>query len=143
MGVVGGAGHVGLPLGIVLADAGFEVTLIDKDETKLETIRSGTLPYRESGGEELFSEVLEADRLSTTTDLERVRDCSAIFVVVGTPIDEHHNPQMDPLLSLVDELVEYLSPGQLVSFRSTLYPRTTTNVRGRLTNAGFEVGDDI
>lgn len=143
IGVVGGAGHVGLPLGVVLADAGFEVTLIDKDEAKLETIRGGTLPYREPGGQELLSEVLEAGRLSMTTKLERVRDCSAIFVVVGTPIDEHHNPQMDQLLSLVDELVGYLTSGQLVSFRSTLYPGTTKNVYDRLTKAGFEIGEDI
>lgn len=143
IGVIGGAGHVGLPLGIILADAGFEVSLIDKDEEKLARISNGVLPYREPGGEELLTDAIEAGTLETTTEIEQIRDCDAIFVVIGTPIDEHHNPQMDRLLSLVDELVGYLSPGQLLSFRSTLYPGTTRIVQDRIEDAGFEIGEEI
>jgi UDP-N-acetyl-D-mannosaminuronic acid dehydrogenase len=98
IGVIGGAGHVGLPLGIILADAGFEVSLIDKDEEKLARISNGVLPYREPGGEELLTDAIEAGTLETTTEIEQIRDCDAIFVVIGTPIDEDHNPQMDRLL---------------------------------------------
>jgi len=132
VGVIGGAGHVGLPLGIVLADAGFEVSLIDKDEKKLKSINDGTIPYREPGGKELLKNTLEAGTLETTTEIEAVRDCDAIFVVIGTPIDEHQNPQMDRLLSLVDELLDLMSPETLLSFRSTLYPGTTSIVRDKL-----------
>lgn len=143
IGVIGGAGHVGLPLGVVLANGGFDVSLIDKDEEKLEMIQDGLLPFLEPGGERLLEDALAADRLHTTTALERVRDCDAVFVVVGTPIDEHHNPQMDQLLNLIDDITEYLSDGQLLSLRSTVYPGTTDIVRNRLSTAGFEVGEDI
>lgn len=143
IGVIGGAGHVGLPLGIVLADAGFKVSLIDKDEAKLATIEDGTLPYREPGGEQLLDKALATGKLKTTTSLEVVANCDAVFVVIGTPIDEHQNPQMDRLLDLIEELTEHLREDQLLSFRSTLYPGTTNIVRDRLSDAGFEVGENI
>lgn len=141
--VIGGGGHVGLPMGLILADAGHTVTLVDTDAARLATIESGTMPFNEPGGERLLEEALEDGRLTTSTELAAVADCRAIICVVGTPIDAHHNPQMDNLVGVVDGMLDHLDPGDLLVFRSTVYPGTTNIVRKRLERAGFRVGEDL
>lgn len=141
--IVGGGGHVGLPLGLVLADSGYHVTLVDTDEDRLSLIESGQLPFHEPGGEGLLQDALNADRLATSPDIASISDSDAIFVVIGTPIDEHHNPQMDGFLSVVDDIVEHANEDQLLLFRSTVYPGTTNIVCDRLDKAGYSVGEDI
>ncbi len=141
--LVGGGGHVGLPLGIVLADAGFSVTLIDKDRDRLETIERGELPFSEPGGQPLLESALESGRLTTTTDINETANSDVVFVIIGTPIDEHHNPQMSSLLDVVDDIVDNLIEGQLLVFRSTIYPGTTNIVCDRLESEGYTVGEDV
>lgn len=143
IGIIGGGGHVGLPMGIVLADAGFSVTLIDKDEERLRTVENGKMPFSEPGGESMLESVLEAGRLETTTDAAVTADCDVVFFVIGTPIDEHHNPQMEVLLDVVDEIVGYIDENTLLVFRSTIYPGTTNIVCDRLEDAGFTVGENV
>ncbi|WP_256301945.1 NAD(P)-binding domain-containing protein, partial [Haloarchaeobius salinus] len=143
IGIIGGAGHVGLPMGLVLADAGFSVTLIDTDEERLRTVENGEMPFSEPGGESLLESALNAGRLDTTTDAAVTADCDVVFIVIGTPIDEHHNPQMDVLLGVVDEVVDHIEEDTLLVFRSTIYPGTTNIVCDRLEDAGHEVGEDV
>lgn len=143
IGIIGGGGHVGLPMGIVLADAGFHVTLIDKDRDTLNTIENGKLPFNEPGGKPLLEEVLAEDRLGTTTEVNATADCDVIFFVIGTPIDEHHNPQMNPLLTVVDDVISHLTDDQLLIFRSTIYPGTTNLVCELLNEADYTVGKDV
>jgi len=141
--VIGGGGHVGLPMGIVLANAGFSVTLIDKNEERLATIENGELPFDEPGGKPLLEEALANERLETTTDIEAAGDCDVVFFVIGTPIDEHHNPQMDLLLDLLYDVIENLDGGELLVFRSTIYPGTTDMVCDILEDEGYSVGQDV
>ena len=63
--------------------------------------------------------------LQATTDASAVRDAQVVICVVGTPIDEHLNPQVDKLLSLVEDLKSHLRPQQLFVLRSTVYPGAT------------------
>lgn len=141
--IIGGAGHVGLPLGILLASADHSVTLIDTDEEALAEIASGSMPFSEPGGEPLLEDALAADKLSVSSDLANVGSSDVIIVVIGTPIDEHHNPQIDTLLALIDDLIPHLCEGQLLTFRSTVYPGTTSVVAATLEEAGFTIGDDL
>lgn len=141
--VIGGAGHVGLPLGILLAANGNDVTLLDQDEERLDTIAEACLPFDEPGGEPLLEQAVADDQLSVSTDLSLVGDSDVIIIVVGTPIDEHHNPQIDNLLGIVDEITPHLSSGQLLTLRSTVYPGTSEVVADRLERSGIDVGDDV
>lgn len=141
--VIGGAGHVGLPLGILLASSGNTVTLLDKNEQNLSTIAEGEMPFNEPGGEPLLEAALAENRLLVSSDLADVSDSDVIIVVVGTPIDEHYNPQIDNLFTIVDDITPYLSSEQLLTLRSTVYPGTTEVVRNRLETAGIDVGDDV
>lgn len=143
IGIIGGAGHVGLPFGLVLTDAGFSVTLIDNDRDRLDTIESGDFPFTEPGGEAFLAEALDTGRLDLTTEIDAVGDCDVVVFVIGTPIDEHHNPQMETLLSLVDDVASHLTDDQLLLFRSTVYPGTTRIVCDRLDDHGFVVGEDV
>ena len=57
--IVGGCGHVGLPLGIVLASkAGFQVDLLDIDPVKVEMVNSGSMPFMERGADALLREIV-------------------------------------------------------------------------------------
>jgi UDP-N-acetyl-D-mannosaminuronic acid dehydrogenase len=141
--ILGGAGHVGLPFGLVLADEGHEITLIDKNERRLATIANGDLPFSEPGATDLLADALATGQLQTTTKIDAIAGCDVVVFVVGTPIDEHHNPQMDSLLDLVDSTIEHLDGDELLLFRSTVYPGTTTIVRDRLEENGYDVGDDV
>src|SRR5690242_19053490 len=65
--VVGGAGHVGLPLSIVLGSHGRRVVLYDVNQKALDTIASGKMPFIEHGAEPLLEKVLAAGTLSFST----------------------------------------------------------------------------
>ena len=65
--IVGGCGHIGLPLGIALAEAGFRVTLLDTDESRVRKVAAGCMPFLERGAEELLAIRLASGRLRATT----------------------------------------------------------------------------
>jgi len=140
--IIGGGGHVGLAMALVLVDADHEVVLIDQDEEILDTIESGELPYREPEGERLLEKGLSENKMDFSTDVSAVAGTDVVVTVVGTPIDEHNNPQMESLLGLVEDLKPHLSNGQLLLLRSTVYPGTTSNVKDALERDGIIVGEN-
>lgn len=123
--VVGGAGHVGLPLAIVFADRGLRTIVYDIDEDALATIRSGKLPFMEKGGEPLLQRVLEKDQLHVSSSVESVRSAHSVIVTIGTPVDEFLNPLQILVRECIDELMPYLKDDALIVLRSTVYPGTT------------------
>src|SRR5437868_6942610 len=66
--IVGGCGHVGLPLGIAFATAGADVTLYDTQAEKVAEVAAGTMPFLEWGAEPALAGALAANRLRATTD---------------------------------------------------------------------------
>ena len=92
--VVGGCGRVGLPLGIALASRGLSVVLYDIDAAAVDLVNAGTLPFAEEGAAEPLAEALAAGRLRATTEPASVGQAEALVVVVGTPVDEHLNPDL-------------------------------------------------
>ena len=81
-----GTGYVGLVSGACFADFGHDVTCIDKDEEKINTLRNGEVPFFEPGLERLVSSNIRWDRLRFDTDLtQSVKEADAVFIGVGTP----------------------------------------------------------
>ena len=81
-----GTGYVGLVSGVCFSDFGHDVICVDKDEAKIETLKSGQIPIYEPGLEELLDRNVAGGRLRFTTDLaEAVRQADAVFIAVGTP----------------------------------------------------------
>ena len=136
--IIGACGHIGLPLALVLADAGFEVTGIDLDANRIEEIMSGHMPYVEEGAEELLARLLPTGRLRFSTDHSSVNKSDVLMIIIGTPIDDNLNARIDPLLDLLRQLKGLLRPGQLVVLRSTVSPGTT-----ELFKAELEDGTDL
>ena len=66
--IVGGAGRVGLPFGLVLADQGHQVMAFDRDEEKVGLVNAGEMPFMESGAQELLTKVLSTSGFAATAD---------------------------------------------------------------------------
>src|SRR5882757_8445533 len=89
--IVGGCGHVGLPLGLSFAEAGRDVVLYDVNVEAVRGLESGRLGFVEEGGEALLKRHY-GKRLSASTDPRCLSTCENVICIIGTPIDEHLNP---------------------------------------------------
>jgi UDP-N-acetyl-D-mannosaminuronic acid dehydrogenase len=136
--IVGGCGHVGLPLALSLADSGYQVGINDIDEIKLGQVKSGRVPFRETGAEQLLAKMLERGRLELSSDPAMLQRTHTVILVIGTPIDEFMNPSVRIFERVLDELTPHLRRGSLVILRSTVFPGTTETVERRLRSAGIE-----
>ena len=137
--IVGGCGHVGLPLGLVLADCGLSVTLYDLDANAVDRVRAGKMPFWERNADELLERLIATDKLDATIDPNAVSEAEHVVLVVGTPVDEHLNPDPKFVRTAIEGLLEHLRDGQHVILRSTVYPRVTAMVEKLLIGAGLEV----
>ncbi len=136
--VVGGCGHVGLPFGMVLADHGMQVILLDVDGPKVAAINQGKMPFREAGAEALLPRLI-GKSLHATTDPECLRTADVVISIIGTPVDEHLNPMVTALYRSLDHLIEYLPEGALLVLRSTLYPGITRLIKDRIDERGRKI----
>jgi len=134
--VVGGAGHVGLPLALSFARAGLRVLIYDTNEAIFPTIRAGTMPFAERDGERLLREALDAGRLDFTTDPSRIAQVPVVVVTIGTPVDEFLNPVHRVMRECMDALLPHLNEKQLLVLRSTVYPGTTEWLARHLASTG-------
>jgi len=123
--IVGGAGHVGLPLGLTFASKGLHVLLQDLNGPVLEAIRGGKMPFLEHGAEPLLKQVLHEKRLSFSTSPEALGHAPNVIITIGTPVDEFLSPQTRVFKIWADSVLPHLRDGQLMILRSTVYPGTT------------------
>lgn len=142
--VIGAGGHVGLPLALVLADHGNDVTGVDINEGVVAEVNGGRMPFYEEGAEDLLERSLASETLQMTTDLSLVGEADVIVIILGTPVDENFNPILSGLIRLVDNLCPYLRKGQQIILRSTVSPGTTDRVKKTLEKkTGFVEGEDF
>ncbi len=136
--IVGGCGHVGLPLALSLAECGYRVGINDIDEQKIQGVRSGQVPFRETGADALLTKLLPTRRLELSSDPAMLRRTRTVILVIGTPIDEFMNPSVRIFERVLDELTPHIQNGSLVILRSTVFPGTSETVERRLRAAGIE-----
>ena len=137
--VLGGGGHVGLPLSLALAKAGLRVGIYDTNQDTLDRIAGGEMPFLEAGADELLRELLPTGRLELGADARMIARTEQLIVVVGTPVDEFLGPSMTIFERTVDQIAPHLRDGALVVMRSTVYPGTTAYVRQHLAARGCRV----
>ena len=135
--IIGGCGHVGIPLGLALADRGFTVTLLDVNESAVALLEEGKLPFIEEGAEVLLRKYLNKT-LFITMDPARLKEQDCVIFVTGTPVDEHLNAKVHAVLDVVKEYLPFLSEDQLIVLRSTLYPGTVRIVENMLLRNDFK-----
>jgi UDP-N-acetyl-D-mannosaminuronic acid dehydrogenase len=134
--VLGGGGHVGLPLSLAFAQAGMTVGVYDTNQATLDRIAAGEMPFMETGADELLRELLPTGRLVFGAEGSMIGRTSQLIVVIGTPVDEFLGPSMTIFERAVDQIAPNLREGALVVLRSTVYPGTTAYVAQHLADRG-------
>ncbi len=142
IGVIG-LGYVGLPLAIVLADAGYHVIGLDADPEKVAAIKEGR-SYIEDVPTDVLSKHVEAGMLQATMDYNDLREVQGISICVPTPLRKTGDPDLSYIVSVAESLKEILHPELVVVLESTTYPGTTREmVQPALESTGLVVGEDI
>lgn len=133
--IVGGLGHIGLPLGLAFAEAGKNVVAYDINRATIDMVSAGKMPFMEKGAEEVLSKVLNKN-LFISAEKEVLSRSHFIIIVIGTPVDEHLNPNFTLFKKLFSTILDFINDDQHIILRSTIFPGTTGNVRDFLTENG-------
>lgn len=126
--VIGGCGHVGLPLGLAFARTGKRVIAFDADQPKVDLVNQGRMPFRDRGADEILSKVLADGTFRASTQDEVISGAEVVISVIGTPVDEYLNPRLYLMTDLIRRHLARYRSGQLFLLRSTIYPGTTDRV---------------
>lgn len=137
--VVGGGGHVGLPLAIALADRGVSVVVYDISEEAVAGVNLGRLPFIEPGAQPRLRKALDAGLIRATTDPAEVADAENVVVVIGTPVDEHLNPDPRAIPRALSVCAPHFRDGQLLILRSTVFPGVTALVERMIVDLGLDI----
>ena len=137
--VIGGGGHVGLPLAIALADRGSKVVVYDVSEKAVATINAGKVPFSEPGAEPVLRKAIADGRFTASTDASVVATARNVIVVIGTPVDEHLNPDPNAIPHALAGCSDYFRDGQLLVLRSTVYPGVTALVEKMVETLGINM----
>lgn len=137
--IIGGAGHVGLPFGVVAANSGIKTVLLDINKKNLSLIAQGQFPFKENNGDRELAKALKKKKLFISNSPNVVSNSSAILLVTGTPIDEYLNPNIRAFTRIVEYYEPYCRNGQLLILRSTLYPGTAERMQRYFRECGKKV----
>ena len=137
--VIGGGGHVGLPLAMTFADSGFKTVIYDTNAQTVETIRRGVMPFAEEGAPELLRKVLDGGRLEVTPSPDHMRDCRFLVLVIGTPVDQHLTPSFTGMDRAIEACAGYLRDGQILILRSTIFPGISEHIQKNLAARGLDI----
>ena len=130
--VIGGAGHVGLPMVLALADEGLECQIIDRDTGRLNEVRTGRVPFLEPGAHSKLSQALDKSLLKFSAELKDIQGSDTVIVVVGTPVDEYGQSKPRSFLRLIEDIEQFLDKTKLIVLRSTLAIGTSRQITRRL-----------
>jgi len=122
IGVIG-LGYVGLPLSLLLSEAGFKVTGFDIDTKKVADLDAGRSYIFRIPAEEIQS--ARKQGFTATAEFSHLSEQDAIIMCVPTPLTEHREPDLSYVANTAKAAAPWLEEGQLVVLESTTYPGTT------------------
>ena len=138
-----GLGYVGLPLAVLLAEAGYQVVGVDTDEKKVAAVNRGESHVLDVSHETLKA-VVDAGNLSASTSYEDLSDADGISISVPTPLRKTGDPDLSYILDAARKLAPVLHSPMVVILESTTYPGTTREVvLPELENSGLTIGEDL
>jgi UDP-N-acetyl-D-mannosaminuronic acid dehydrogenase len=135
--VVGGCGHVGLPLSVFLAKS-HTVVAFDISESAVRLVNSAAAPFWEPDLDSSLETAI-SNGFRATTEISSVSSAEYVIVIVGTPIDGHLNPDPNAVVAAVREISAHLSDGQLLILRSTVFPGVTQQVERMLAGLNLKI----
>ncbi len=134
--IVGGCGHVGLPLALAFAAQGYAVDLLDTSTERVALVNSGRMPFHEDDAEPLLAESIRNGRIKATTDAAVLEDASAVIITIGTPVDEYFDPAVGEFDRALTRMFKQARPGQLLVLRSTVFPGMTDRLARQFEQMG-------
>jgi UDP-N-acetyl-D-mannosaminuronic acid dehydrogenase len=137
--IIGGCGHVGLPLAIAFADQGMRVGIFDVSETSVAMVDDARMPFGEPDADYALKRAVSEGRLSASTSRSIVGSAEHVIVVIGTPVDEHLNPDQGAVPNALSQCSQYLRDGQIVILRSTVFPGATALVEKIIAELGLQI----
>jgi UDP-N-acetyl-D-glucosamine dehydrogenase len=139
-----GLGYVGLPLAVVFGEAGFNVTGIDPDTRKVDSLNKG-VSYIPDIKTETVAALVKSGKLSATNDFSVLKEMDAVSICVPTPLRKTGDPDMSYILSATEELAKYIHKDMVIVLESTTYPGTTREVLLPLLTeqSGLKVGENV
>jgi len=141
-----GTGYVGLVTGTCFAETGNNVTCVDIDKNKVETLSSGQLTIYEPGLDKLFLRNQKEGRLHFTTSLKAaVQDAKIIFLALPTPPGEDGSADLNYILGVANDLGKLIDPAdyKVIIDKSTVPVGTAEKVRQAILKSGKEAGHDL
>ena len=140
-----GSGYVGLVSGACFSEFGFNVTCVDKDEAKIDSLNAGAIPIYEPGLDDLVARNMAAGRLKFQTELaESVADADAVFIAVGTPTrrgDGHAD--LSYVYAAAEEIAAHLSGYTVIVTKSTVPVGTGRNVAAIIKKTNPDADFDV
>jgi UDPglucose 6-dehydrogenase len=129
-----GAGYVGLVTGACFAEMGNTVICVDKDERKVDALRSGRVPFHEPGLPELVTENVQEGRLRFTSRLpEALAETATHFIAVGTPAGKDGSADLTHVLDVAREIGRHATGECLIVSKSTVPVGTADRIRRAIT----------
>ncbi len=139
-----GLGYVGLPLAVVFAECGFEVTGIDPIQEKVDAINAGK-SYILDIEDKTIAGLVKKGNLKATSDFSALLEIDAVSICVPTPLRKTGDPDLSFIVSVANSLQEFIHSGMVIVLESTTYPGTTRElILPKLSEkSGLEVGKDF
>jgi len=123
-----GFGYIGSVIGSVLADRGYRVTGIEKDERILDAVRYGKSPFNEPGLDALIAKAKERGLLEVSGDASKAAGADVFIITVGTPLGDNYESDLSYIKAAAESIKPYITDGALVMLKSTVPPGTTSDV---------------
>lgn len=120
--IVGGAGHIGFPLGLAFANKNFNINLIDLNKQNLNKIKSGEVPFYEIGAKKILNKCLKNNKLFFSSDLSTITKSKYIIICIGTPVDQNLKPITKEFFDFFSKLFKFVKKNQIIIIRSSVYP---------------------
>lgn len=138
-----GLGHVGLPLSLLFAEAGFRVLGCDTDRARVRSITAGRTPIRHVASDRI-QRATRTKALSVTCDFRRLTGVTSAIVCVPTPLTQRREPDLRFVVDAARRIAAHAPRGVLVVLESTTYPGTTREVVQPILEArGWRLGRDF
>lgn len=142
VGVIG-LGYVGLPLSLLMAEAGHRVIGFDIDPAKPRMLGQGESYLTHVDSSRVESAFVRGGAVATT-EFDRLPECDAVILCLPTPLGTHREPDLSFVRDTTDAVADSLRVGQLVVLESTTYPGTTREeLQPRLERSGLTCGSDF
>jgi len=130
--IIGGGGHVGLPLGLMLAKKKFEILLLEKNKKLLNLIRKKKYPYKEVYGQEYLNEAYKKKKLNISSKILDIKHYNVLIICIGTPIKKNLKPDIKYFLDIFFKIKKILNKNHHIIIRSSIYPGILDKVKNIL-----------